>query len=451
MIGKLILWACIIPVIPLIYWQLNNETKFKKNIALGVTLPYVGRTHPRTVELLSQFRKTLKWVCLGLLVSAVVLILLPVSFGLSLTIWLVWMDVAIVVPVIPYVKYHKKLKALKQEQNWFPQVPRTRVVNLTAAAQEEKAASPVHFLLPLVISLIPLVWGLTQKDWLMAAMFLTGPVCVLLFWVLYRWAMRRRAETVDGNETLTQTLTRIRRRAWRRCWVWGCWFMAGVNLSMWLAMFHPLWGLVAMVVLSVLFVVLAVGLEFHLRHQQEYLTAQSGQDSYVDEDEKWIWGMFYYDPNDTHLVVNARIGMNTTVNLAKKSGRVIVGATAVLMLLMPLFGVWAMAEERSPVTLTLTDTALVARHGWDDYEIPLEDIDQVQLLQEPPTGLRRVAGTGMDTVQKGRYQSDEYPKLTLCMNPQVGPWLLITMDDGTVYLVGDSQGNVENIYQQMHP
>ena len=215
-------------------------------------------------------------------------------------------------------------------------------------------------------------------------------------------------------------------------------------------MFHPLWGLVAMVVLSVLFVVLAVGLEFHLRHQQEYLTAQSGQDSYVDEDEKWIWGMFYYDPNDTHLVVNARIGMNTTVNLAKKSGRVIVGATSVLMLLMPLFGVWAMAEERSPVTLTLTDTALVARHGWDDYEIPLEDIDQVQLLQEPPTGLRRVAGTGMDTVRKGRYQSDEYPKLTLCMNPQVGPWLLITMDDGTVYLVGDSQGNVADIYQQMH-
>ena len=35
---------------------------------------------------------------------------------------------------------NKKLKALKQEQNWFPQVPRTRVVNLTAAAQEEMGA-----------------------------------------------------------------------------------------------------------------------------------------------------------------------------------------------------------------------------------------------------------------------------------------------------------------------
>ena len=449
MIVRLILWACGIIIIPLMFWQLNNETKFKKNIALGVTLPYEGRTHPQTQELLTKFRRVLRWTCLGLLVSVVVLVLLPMSTGLSLTIWLIWIDVAMVVPFVPYVKYHKKLKALKQEQGWFPEVPRTHVVNLTAAAQQEKPISPVQFLLPLVASLPPLVWGVMKKDWLMAAMFLTGPVCILLFWVLYQWAMRRRAETVDENETLTQTLTRLRRRAWRRSWVWGSWFMAGVNLSMWLSLFHPVWGLVVMVALTVLFLVLAVGLEFHLRHQQETLTARSGQTYYVDEDEKWIWGMFYYDPNDTHLVVNNRIGMNTTVNLAKKSGRIMMGATAVLMLLLPLWGVWLMAEEQSPVTLTLTQTTLEAKHGWDDYEISLADIAQVQLLQEEPEGLRRVAGTAMDTVLKGRYQSDEYDKMTLCMDPQNGPWLLITMKDGTIYLVGDGEGDMESMYDQL--
>lgn len=449
MIVRLILWACGIIIIPLMFWQLNNETKFKKNIALGVTLPYVGRTHPQTVELLNRFRRILRWICLGLLVSVVVLVLLPMSTGLSLTVWLIWIDVAMVLPFIPYVKYHKKLKALKQEQGWYPEVPRTHVVNLTAAAQAEKPISPVQFLLPLVVSLVPLVWGIVKQDWLMTALFLTGPVCVLLFWALYQWAMRRRAETVDENESLTQTLTRIRRRAWRRSWVWGSWFMAGVNLAMWLSLFHPVWGLVVMLALTVLFLVLAVGLEFHLRHQQERLTAQSGQTYYVDEDEKWIWGMFYYDPNDTHLVVNNRIGMNTTVNLAKKSGRVIMGATAVLMLLMPLWGVWMMAEERAPVTLTLTDTALVAEHGWDHYEIPLADVDQVQLLQEEPEGLRRIAGTAMDNVYKGRYQSDEYDKITVCMDPQEGPWLLITMDDGTVYLVGNGAEDMVGLYEQL--
>lgn len=446
---KLIFGVSVMIILPLIYWQLNNETKFKKNIALGVTLPYQGRIHPQTVELLKAFRRTEAWVCLALAALAVALCFLPISMGEMMTVWMVWMDVVLVVSYLPYVKYHKKLKALKKEQGWFPQVPRTRVVNLTAAAQQEKPISPVLFLLPLLASLPPLVWGVVERDWLMAAIFLTGPVCVLLFWALYQWAMRRRAETVDENESLTQTLTRLRRRAWRRSWVWGSWFMAGVNLSLWLALSYPVWGLVAMLVLTALFMVLAVGLEFHLRHQQERLTAQSGQDYYVDEDEKWIWGMFYYDPTDTHLVVNTRIGMNTTVNLAKKSGQVILGATAVLMLLMPLFGVWMMWEERNPVTLTLTETTLEAKHGWDAYEIPLEDVAQVQLLQEEPEGLRRIAGTAMDTVLKGRFQSDQYDKLTVCMDPQNGPWLLITLDDGTIYLVGNGQQDMEHLYEQV--
>lgn len=446
---KLIFGVSVMIILPLIYWQLNNETKFKKNIALGVTLPYQGRIHPQTVELLKAFRRTEAWVCLALAALAVALCFLPISMGEMMTVWMVWMDVVLVVSYLPYVKYHKKLKALKKEQGWFPQVPRTRVVNLTAAAQQEKPISPVLFLLPLLASLPPLVWGVVAQDWLMAAIFLTGPVCVLLFWALYQWAMRRRAETVDENESLTQTLTRLRRRAWRRSWVWGSWFMAGVNLSLWLSLSYPVWGLVLMLILTAIFMVLAVGLEFHLRHQQERLTAQSGQDYYVDEDEKWIWGMFYYDPTDTHLVVNTRIGMNTTVNLAKKSGQVIMGATAVLMLLMPLFGVWMMAEERNPVTLTLTETTLEAKHGWDEYEIQLEDVAQVQLLQEEPEGLRRIAGTAMDTVLKGRFQSDQYDKLTVCMDPQNGPWLLITLDDGTIYLVGNGQQDMEHLYEQV--
>ena len=82
----------------------------------------------------------------------------------------------------------------------------------------------------------------------------------------------------------------------------------------------------------------------------------------------------------------------------------------------------------------------------DSYEISLADVDQVQLLQEEPEGLRRIAGTAMDNVYKGRYQSDEYDKITVCMDPQEGPWLLITMDDGTVYLVGDG-AKLQKIFQ----
>ena len=35
------------------------------------------------------------------------------------------------------------------------------------------------------------------------------------------------------------------------------------------------------------------------------------------------------------------------------------------------------------------------------------------------------------------------------MDPQEGPWLLITMDDGTVYLVGDGAEDMAGLYEQL--
>ena len=57
MIENTILWLCIIWMPLLIYFMLRNETKFKKNIAIGVTLPFEGRTHPDVLARLEKFKK----------------------------------------------------------------------------------------------------------------------------------------------------------------------------------------------------------------------------------------------------------------------------------------------------------------------------------------------------------------------------------------------------------
>ena len=78
----------------------------------------------------------------------------------------------------------------------------------------------------------------------------------------------------------------------------------------------------------------------------------------------------------------------------------------------------------------------MASHAGSEYEIPLEDIQEAQLLDELPDGLRRVAGTAMDTVSKGRYRCNEWGSLELCIDPREGPWLLVTTAEGKRYLFG---------------
>lgn len=46
MIVRMILWLCVIWVPAMEYIFMANETKFKKNITIGVTLPHEGRTDP---------------------------------------------------------------------------------------------------------------------------------------------------------------------------------------------------------------------------------------------------------------------------------------------------------------------------------------------------------------------------------------------------------------------
>ena len=45
-------------------------------------------------------------------------------------------------------------------------------------------------------------------------------------------------------------------------------------------------------------------------------------------------------------------------------------------------------------------------------------------------------GTGMDTVLKGRFTSQDWGSLELCLDPRTGPWLLVTTAEGERFLFG---------------
>lgn len=445
---NLILWGTVLWIPILMYVQTVNDAKFKKNIAVGITIPPESQQDPELLAVIGQFRKAEKRLLWVLLLSGVVCSLLPLSLGVLLTIYLIWLDVMIVAPMVPYVRCNQALKAMKQRRGWRrpDQTAAATVADLsTVDLWKEKPRTVLYFLLPFVLSLLPTAAVFLEGDavmgWVMAAV---GPLWVALSWVFYRYAIRRKAEVVDDNDTLTETLTRLRRQAWRRVWLWMAWLM---GLLPWCMVFYttqPVVCIVGTVALTIVFTAAAIWQEFRLRAIQSRLTSGSGQTFYVDEDDKWIWGMFYYNPNDTNLMVNARVGINTTVNMARKPGKFIMGFSALMLLLMPLFGVWILVEEQMPVELSIQGAVLEARHSGTHYEIPLAEIASVDVLEELPS-MVKVAGTGLEGVRKGQYTSVEYGRVTACIDPRTGPWLLVTDDDGARYLLGDSDGTTAQV------
>ncbi len=439
---NLILWLSIIWLPLLFYVILRNETKFKKNIVIGVTFPQEAREDEELQQLLSIFKKQLLWVCIGMTLLAVPGMFIPKT-GMAMTAWMIWLLLSIIVPYVPYVNCHLKLKQLKEDRGWRQTGKATTVVDLSSAAKQTKWLSPYLFALPLLTALLPLLF-----DRSMAVLYLTDAGIILFCWFGYRYLYRNKSEVVDDNMEITEALTRVRRYNWGKMWLLCAWFMAALNFIAWLTKANATLSLYGILLLSAILVTASISIELKLRKLQETLTAQSGTGFYIDDDDKWIWGMFYYDPNDSRLIVNNRVGMNTTVNLAKRSGKIFMGITALLLLLMPFLGIWMDHMENTPVDLDITETAIIAIHTDVEYEIPLEDIAVTEYLEERPH-MNRTNGTSMETVLKGNF-STPWGASKVCLDPRTGPYLHIVTYEDKHYLLGSADSaDTEAVYQKL--
>ena len=427
MIGNTVLWLslCWMPI--LMYVTLANETKFKKNIAIGVTLPFEARRHPEVVSRLEQFKKEEKIIC-----AALMLLFSPgmfLSFSMSFSLWFVWMTAAVIVPYIPYVQCNRDLKQLKVTHGWKrPSAADTVTVDMSAMP-DSKWLSPWLFVPALVLSLVPMLF-----DRAYSFMYIIDAVMVVLCWLGYRYLYRNKAEMVDANSTVTAALSRIRRIQWGKMWLLCAYSMAAMNWLAWLTMYSPTAMTIGLVVFMVVLVGAAIVIEFGTRRLQETLTADSGKDFYVDDDDKWLYGLFYYNPNDDRLVINERVGTNSSVNLAKPAGKILYALIALVILTLPL---WGLLLGNGEINTDIQSDKVLIEGGMHEYEIMAEDVLHIELLEELPP-VTRTAGTGMPEFLGGNFASKEYGKLKVCLNPTAPPFVLVETED-TTYLLGTNE------------
>ena len=282
---NLLLWGCIIWLPWLMYAMLRNEARPKKNIIVGVTIPPDSQQDEEVLAIIKKYKAELLWIAVLSMVPAIPSVFIK-SFGVSLTVWLIWTYCICFVGYIPYVRCNKALHRLKDARGWKKQGSRSVQVDMKAAAVEMKWLSPLAFLPPLLISLVPVFF-----DWEMWPLWLTLSAMVVLFYVCYRYCYRNKAEMVDGNTDRTIALTRIRRYNWGKTWLILAWATGVLNPLIWLTEDNIWWSSVVFLAYMLLVIWTALGIEFRVRAQQEKLCADSGDGFYVDEDDYWLWGM----------------------------------------------------------------------------------------------------------------------------------------------------------------
>lgn len=441
MIFRIIMWLSIIWLAPLVCFILKNETKFKKNIVVGVTFPYCGRDDEQVKARLGRLKIQLTWVCVFLLASAVPCIFAE-SFSLTMILWCVWIDLCVVLPFIPFALCNRDLKKIKHERGWMQTGSETVSVD-TALIPSYRWISPWLFALPLLMCLLPLLWD--RSLWFIYA---ADAICVIIFWLCYRYLYRNKSEKVDENSELTETLGRVRRRNWGTVWIASSYCFALLNFGLLFTRNQPVLMMIVMFLITFIIVFLVLRVEFKTRKIQEKLTVHSGRGSYVDDDDKWIWGIFYYNPKDSKLFINSRVGINVSPNLAKPTGRILLGLVALILIAVPFTGPIIESATNRPINLLITETDVLASIGGTKYEIALVDISQAELLEALPDKMIRTVGTGTEKLLKGRFSAASIGNMLVCLDPTCPPFILITTDTGRHYLFGSrSPEQTETIFE----
>ena len=444
MLFNILMWASIFWIAPLLGYIMTNNAKFKKNIAVGVTFMEEGKKDAEVIARLNRYKKQVKMITIVLLLALIPGVFVS-RFWILLTYYLVWTYVTMFIYAIPFYLCNKDLKAIKKRRGWVQHQGEKVEIDMENIPNF-KEISPLLFIIPCIVSLLPLIWDRTFY-----VLYITSAASVLVFWFSYRYFYRNRSEKVNEEKDLTRVLTQIRHYNWSKIWIAASWLTIPLSFSGLLFISHPALALTLIFLVTAVICVEAVGIEIKLRKMQEKLTKGSGVGAIVDEDDKWIGGMIYYNPNDSRLIVNERVGMNTTLNLARTSGKVITLFLLILILALPFTGPAMNVYYKQPIKIEVTKDEVEASQGITNYRIKLSDIKNVELIDELSDDLVRVNGTSFDDLLKGDFR-DGKENLVLLLRPESKPFIRVTDKNGKVFVFsfrGDVKGKFEEIRKSL--
>ncbi|MEE6208540.1 MAG: DUF5808 domain-containing protein, partial [Alphaproteobacteria bacterium] len=169
-----------------------------------------------------------------------------------------------------------------------------------------------------------------------------------------------------------------------------------------------------------------------------------------DDDDHWILGMFYYNPNDRKLNVDKRVGVGMTINMAHPVGKIITGFGILTIVGSIVALIWIGLMSVTPIRIIENNDYVICHQLTDEYKIAKSDITSVEYGNFKDLRASRTAGTGMENVAKGTWTVNGEAGCKLFLNPQAGKYIKIVTSDKVYYISENTAEETESLYEKLN-
>lgn len=454
MIIQIIFMVTLYPILFLVYFGMRAEKNTKSGYCAGVRMQQEWFHDAQIERILEDYQRELKRI-VGVLAVIPLATFLMRHISIQLTVWMMWILAVVILPGIPYARANRRMRVWKEERGLRQEGGGAALVEMKQAGAVRRVRL-MSFIVPMLVSVAAACVGMYQawKVEILAygAMVVSlAAITPLIYWIAL-WIDTQKTAVVCEDSEVNLNYARAKKNAWSFLWLTLAWMhtaytvFAAATLGLeQIDVGMLVWGSVIYAAISLL--VFLRTLQRMNRIEERY--AQKKDASLVENsDDHWIFGIFYYNKKDKHVMVERRAGFGTTVNLATPFGKGFTVFGAVGLLCIPVLCGWIILEEFTPIRLTVEEQVLTAEQLRVTYEIPLETIEDAEMIASLPKW-SKVSGTGMEGLEKGTFYIRNEGRCEVFLNPQNEVFLHFTADGTEYYMSGENDEETREIYEWM--
>ena len=404
-------------------------------------------------RIVSSTRKQALIMMISSFVLMAMIMLIP-DYTVRLSIWVIVIFAVLFLTMVPFMRSNREMKSLKREIGIA--APGTTYTDLKGAGSV-RALKVINLIIPnavlAVIFIVALLLDAGVVDisgyapaadpgnsFAMTAM--TGSFLVVGLMLIPIAVMmdRIRNEVISADSETNRNYNRARKKVFADTFVLMVWANVIVSVLYAVLLFFVKSDTVVIIqTLVYMFLLMAAmtvlvnkSLAIDKRYRKETTID-------IDDDDKWIFGSFYYNPDDRRLNVAKRMGIGGTINIAHPAGKVIMVATILLVAGTLAVMFFFLTLGKTSMRLRIENDTLICNQLVDIYKIPLSDIRDAELCEDTSgLTLHRQVGVGMPPYFTGTFIVNGEKDCRTFINVDADSFIRFEANGVTYYISGNT-------------